>query len=117
MDGNGAMRDQPQPRIPQHQAPQPTIPHVAEAPEADEQPSLPIAAQDSAQPVISESPKDETKEEPAAGEPDGGRRRRRRYPAAAANGATRAASTEASSGNGKAIDVPDDGRSSDEALA
>jgi hypothetical protein len=118
MEGNGAMRDQPQPRIPQHQAPQPTIPHVAEASEADEQPSLPIAAHDSAQPVITESPKDETKEEPAASEPaDGGRRRRRRYPAAAANGATRASSTEASNGNGKAIDVPDDGRSSDEALA
>lgn len=122
IEGNGVMRDQPQPRIPQHQAPQPTIPPVAEAPEAeaDEQPSLPIAAHESAQPVIAESPKDETKEEPAAAaEPDAGRRRRRRYPAAtaAANGTTRAASTEASNGNGKAIDVPDDGRSSDEALA
>jgi hypothetical protein len=116
MEGNGGMRDQPQPRIPQHQAPQPTIPHAADAPEADEQPSLPIAAHDGPQPVITESPNEETKEEAAAREPDAGRRRRRRYPAAA-NGATRAASTEASNGNGKAIDVPDDGRSSDEALA
>ena len=117
MDGNGVMRDQPQPRIPQHQAPQPTIQPVAEASEPDEQPSLPVTAHENAQPVISESPKDETKEEAAAAEPDAGRRRRRRYPAAAANGAPRAASTEASNGNGKAIDVPDDGRSSDEALA
>lgn len=119
MEGNGAMRDQPQPRIPQHQAPQPTFQPV-EASEPDEQqpsqPSPPVAARETAQPVVAESPIEEAKAETAA-EPDAGRRRRRRYPAAA-NGTSRAAANaEAGNGDGKAIDVPDDGRSTDEALA
>jgi hypothetical protein len=114
VEGNGMMREQPQPRVAQHQAPQPSIQPVVDIAEFSEAMPAVIAAREVSQPVVAEGPKDAAKAEPAA-EPETGRRRRRRYPGA--NGASRAASAEAGVPNGKAIEATDDGRSSDEALA
>ncbi len=97
-DGNGPLREQPQPQIPVEQ------PVIADSPAEQPQPVLAAPA---------------AKENPAAKEKDaeGGRRRRRRYPA---NGADRAAgASEAATGNGRAHsgEMPAEGRSSDEAVA
>ena len=93
-DGNGAMRDQPQP-------------HVAP-------PQIPVE-----QPVIAEAPAEKpqpAKAAAAAKETEGGRRRRRRYPA---NGAERTDTSEAAAGNGHARggETTGEGHSPDEAVA
>jgi hypothetical protein len=121
MDANGAMREQPQPRIPYQQpmpqpSPQPVIP--VEAADANAAPVSQNKA-DQPAPVDSrpvESRNDTPKDDAAAGEVDTGRRRRRRYPTGG-SAASRAASTDSANANGKAADAPEDGRPSDEALA
>lgn len=93
-DGNGAMRDQPQPHI---------------AP-----PQIPVE-----QPVIAEAPAEKpqpAKAAPAAKDTEGGRRRRRRYPA---NGAERTDATETAGSNGhsRGGEMTGEGHSPDEAVA
>jgi hypothetical protein len=96
-EGNGAMRDQPQPQVMPAHIPV-EQPVIADGPAPAEQPQPAQAA-------------------PAAKEAEGGRRRRRRYPG---NGAERASgASEAAAGNGHArgSETSGDERSSDEAAA
>ena len=93
VEGNGAMRDQPQP-----------------------QPQIMPAAVPVEQPVVSESVAEPVQTAPAAKEAEGGRRRRRRYPT---NGAERPAGAAEADGDGHARsgDIASSGHPTDEALA
>ena len=119
-EGNGAMRDQPQPHFHPHSAPQPHIqPPMQAQPQSQPQPQSQSDTLDEIpeflQTPIRENRKEGAREDnsPGADAADPVRRRRKRY---AANGTGRGPVAEGASANGKAVEVSGDDRPSDEAL-
>ena len=113
MDANTAMREQPQPRMPQP-AQRPSV-QPADFVDAGDSAAPAESSVEASQPGPVEK-RSEAAKDGAAGEADAGRRRRRRYPSGG-NGASHASGSDSTNGNGKAIDAPEDGRPTDEALA
>jgi hypothetical protein len=130
-EGNGAMRDQPQPHVngegmDAQPRPQPVVaeqqPVRGEQPMRSEQPIPTAPAVPKDQPVIEGDMFPETKHAPASAEPSGteadtGRRRRRRYPSGTA--ATREAAADGAAGEkpAKAKPASEEQQPSDEATA
>ena len=111
-DGNGAMRDQPQPHIHPHSAPQPHI-----QPPMQAQPHTQSNALDEIpeflQTPVREARKEGTKEDSAPIDADPTRRRRKRY---TANGTGRSTAADGSDPDGKPIEGSGEDRPSHEAL-
>lgn len=115
-EGNGSMRDQPQPHFHPHSAPQPHIqPPVQAQPQPQTQSNTLDEIPEFLQAPVREVRKEGASEDgsPGSDAADPVRRRRKRY---AANGTGRSSATEGASPNGKAVEVSNDDRPSDEAL-
>jgi hypothetical protein len=111
-DGNGAMRDQPQPHIHPHSAPQPHIQPPMQAQPHTQSNALEDIPEFLQTPVR-EAGKEGTKGESAPIDADPARRRRKRY---TANGTGRSAAADDAGPDSKPIEVPGEDRPSDEAL-